>query len=47
VGIVGFGNIGRQVARRLSGFGCGLIYHDILELSTGREDELGASSHGR
>ena len=44
VGIVGFGNIGRQVARRLSGFGCTLIYYDIVELSAGREDELGARS---
>ena len=38
VGICGFGNIGRQVARRLSGFGVSLIFYDILELPTGRSD---------
>ena len=38
MGICGFGNIGRQVARRLSGFGVSLIFYDILELPTGRSD---------
>ncbi len=29
VGIIGFGNMGRAFARRLSGFGCRIIYYDI------------------
>ncbi len=28
VGLIGFGSIGREVARRLKGFGCGLLAHD-------------------
>jgi hypothetical protein len=44
VGIVGFGNIGRQVARRLNGWGCELIYHDVLELAVGRSGELGCEA---
>eukprot|EP01051_Picozoa_sp_SAG22_P021066 SAG22_NODE_4504_length_1249_cov_2.108696_1_plen_359_part_00 len=44
VGIVGFGNIGRQVARRLSGWGCDLIYYDTVELAEGRSGELGAEA---
>ena len=31
VGIVGFGNIGRQVARRFSGYDCELLYYDTEE----------------
>jgi len=42
VGIIGFGNIGRQVARRLSGFDCEILYHDLIELMPGRDQELGA-----
>lgn len=42
VGIVGFGNIGRQVARRLQGWDVRLLYHDIVELMPGRDLELGA-----
>jgi len=42
VGIVGFGNIGRQVARRLQGWDVELLYHDIIELMPGRDAELGA-----
>jgi glyoxylate reductase/D-3-phosphoglycerate dehydrogenase len=44
VGIVGFGNIGRQVARRLSGFDCEVLYHDVIELMPGRDQELGAQA---
>ncbi|HJP28608.1 MAG TPA: NAD(P)-dependent oxidoreductase, partial [Dehalococcoidia bacterium] len=44
VGIIGFGNIGRQVARRLSGFDCEILYHDIVELMPGRDQELGAQA---
>ncbi|MDP7091148.1 MAG: NAD(P)-dependent oxidoreductase, partial [Dehalococcoidia bacterium] len=39
-----FGNIGRQVARRLSGFDCEILYHDIVELMPGRDQELGAQA---
>jgi D-3-phosphoglycerate dehydrogenase len=28
IGLVGFGEIGRLVAKKLSGFGCGIVYHD-------------------
>lgn len=44
IGIVGFGNIGRQVARRLSGFDCEVLYHDVVELMPGRDQELGAQA---
>lgn len=29
-GIIGYGNMGKAVAKRLSGFGCTVIFHDIL-----------------
>ena len=29
-GIIGYGNMGKAVAKRLSGFGCNVIFHDIL-----------------
>ena len=35
IGIIGFGNVGRQMARRLSGFDVELLYYDPLELSPG------------
>lgn len=44
IGIVGFGNIGRQVARRLSGFDCEVLYYDPVELMPGRDAELGAQA---
>jgi phosphoglycerate dehydrogenase-like enzyme len=44
VGIIGFRNIGRQVARRLSGFYCEVLYHDPIELMPGRDKELGAQA---
>ena len=37
IGIVGFGNVGRQMARRLSGFDVELLYYDPVELSPGRD----------
>lgn len=43
VGIVGFGNIGRQVARRLSGYDCEVLYYDTDDLVIGRDGELGAT----
>ena len=30
VGLVGYGNMGKATAKRLSGFGCKVIFHDIL-----------------
>lgn len=44
VGIVGFGNVGRLVARRLAGFRCRLLYHDVIELPIGRQGELDAEA---
>ncbi len=41
VGIVGLGNIGQQVARRLSGFECTLLYEDVIDRSPELEAELG------
>ncbi len=29
-GLIGYGNMGKATARRLSGFGCRVIFHDIL-----------------
>ena len=46
IGIIGFGNIGRQVARRLSGFDCEVLYYDTVELMPGRDRELGAQAIG-
>lgn len=40
VGIVGLGNIGTLVARRLSGFDCELIYHDVRNIPDVVEREL-------
>lgn len=31
VGIIGYGNMGKALAKRFSGFGCNVIFHDILE----------------
>jgi phosphoglycerate dehydrogenase-like enzyme len=31
VGIVGMGNVGRQVAARLAGFGSRVVFHDVVE----------------
>ncbi|MBB4808017.1 D-3-phosphoglycerate dehydrogenase [Chryseobacterium defluvii] len=30
VGLIGYGNMGKAAAKRLSGFGCKVIFHDIL-----------------
>ena len=43
VGIVGFGRIGKQVAKRLIGFNAKTIYTDILEIEKDIEKELQAS----
>ena len=41
VGIVGLGNIGKKVARRLHGFDVRIVYYDILRLPEHEEDALG------
>jgi phosphoglycerate dehydrogenase-like enzyme len=41
VGLVGFGNIGRQVARRVKAFDATVIYYDAFRLSPQEEGELG------
>jgi phosphoglycerate dehydrogenase-like enzyme len=41
LGIVGLGNIGKKVARRVRGFDMDVVYHDILRLSEEQEDALG------
>ena len=43
VGIVGFGNIARQVARRVRAFNAKVIYYDTVRPSPEVEAELGAS----
>ncbi|MCD0454644.1 2-hydroxyacid dehydrogenase [Chryseobacterium sp. LC2016-27] len=30
VGLIGYGNMGKATAKRLSGFGCTVIFHDVL-----------------
>jgi phosphoglycerate dehydrogenase-like enzyme len=41
VGLVGLGNIGRQVARRVQAFDAQVIYYDAVRLSPQEEKELG------
>jgi phosphoglycerate dehydrogenase-like enzyme len=41
LGIVGFGNIGKKVARRAQAFGMSIIYYDIIRLTEEQEDGLG------
>lgn len=42
VGLVGLGNIGQQVARRLQPFDVNIIYYDVMRRSTAEEERLGA-----
>ena len=42
IGIVGFGRIGQAVARRATGFGMKVIYHDAVDLPPEVERESGA-----
>lgn len=37
VGLIGYGNMGKAFAKRLSGFGCKVVFHDIL---SGLEDDF-------
>ena len=41
LGIVGLGNIGKKVARRVQGFDMDVRYYDILRLTEDQEDALG------
>ncbi len=43
VGIVGMGNIGREVAKRLRGWSVHTIYYDVFRRSPAEEAELGIS----
>lgn len=40
VGIIGLGRIGQRVARRLQGWDCRLIYHDVVSFPPALEQEL-------
>jgi len=40
VGLVGFGAIGQQVARRVAGFGCGVLYNTRSRLPAEQEAAL-------
>ncbi|HEX7225388.1 MAG TPA: D-glycerate dehydrogenase [Candidatus Limnocylindria bacterium] len=42
LGIVGFGRIGREMARRGRGFGMDILYHDVHPATPEEEAELGA-----
>jgi phosphoglycerate dehydrogenase-like enzyme len=41
LGIVGLGNIGKKVARRVQGFDMDVRYYDVLRLTEDQEDTLG------
>jgi phosphoglycerate dehydrogenase-like enzyme len=43
IGIVGFGRIGQAVAKRASGFGMTVLYHDVTELPREVTEPLGAT----
>ena len=43
LGIVGFGRIGREMARRARGFGMRILYHDVHPATPEEEAELGAT----
>jgi glyoxylate reductase len=43
LGVLGFGRIGRAVARRAGGFNMRILYHDAVRVDAGVERELGAT----
>jgi phosphoglycerate dehydrogenase-like enzyme len=40
VGIIGLGRIGSRVARRLQGWECEVVYHDIIDIPGEQEEEM-------
>jgi len=40
VGIIGLGRIGQRVARRLQGWDCNIVYHDLAEFPPGLNESL-------
>lgn len=44
LGIVGFGRIGREMARRGAGFGMRILYHDVHPATPEEEAELGGAT---
>ena len=42
VGLIGFGRIGREVARRARAFDTTIVYHDAVRAPAAVEAELGA-----
>jgi glyoxylate reductase len=44
LGIVGFGRIGREMARRGAGFGMRILYHDVHRATPEEEAELGGAT---
>jgi len=47
LGVIGFGRIGRAVARRAGGFNMRILYHDALRADAAAERELNATSWRR
>jgi glyoxylate reductase len=43
LGLIGFGRIGREMARRGLGFGMRILYHDLVRADRAVEEELNAS----
>ncbi|MGH3170600.1 MAG: NAD(P)-dependent oxidoreductase, partial [Trebonia sp.] len=46
VGIIGMGQLGQAIARRLAGFEAEILYHDARRADAGTERSLGASYRG-
>lgn len=47
VGIIGLGQIGSRVAKRLAGWECEIVYHDIAKIAPEKERECNAKKVGR
>jgi phosphoglycerate dehydrogenase-like enzyme len=46
VGLVGLGSIGREVAKRIRGFGASMMYYDVARLDAAIEESLGVQYVG-